>query len=52
MPFSEFAPLYTRLYNTQHGRDPFAITVRRAYNRLNHLPAPSIVIAITEELAA
>lgn len=52
MTFDEFSALYHRLYNAHNGRDPFAITVRRAFNRMRHLPAPSVVVAITNELTA
>lgn len=52
MTFSEFAKMYFNLYRAAHNRDPFSITTRRAFNRHRHLPAPSIVIAVTNELSA
>jgi len=52
MTFDEFSVLFTKLYRAQHNRDPFSITIRRAFNRHRHLPAPTVVRVLTEELAA
>lgn len=52
MEFSEFSALFTRMYRAAHDREPYAITIRRAFNRLKHLPAPTIVVTLTDELAA
>lgn len=51
MTFSEFSEMFARLYRARHDREPYAITTRRAFNRLKHLSAPTIVVTLTEELA-
>ena len=51
MTFSEFSTMYSSMYRIARNRDPFAISIRRAFNRYRHLDSVMIAAAVTEELA-
>lgn len=52
MSFTEFSAMFSSMYREARGQTPFAITIRRTFNRLRHLDSVTIASTLQEELAS